>query len=47
MRIPFLDLQAYYLGIKNEIIAAIQPGVSPQHFILGAEGEAEEKFGLG
>ncbi len=43
MRIPQLDLQAQYAGLKDEIQAALQRVCDSQRFILGPEGEALER----
>ncbi len=39
---PFLDLQAQYLQIRHEIIAAIMDVMESQHFILGPQVEGLE-----
>jgi dTDP-4-amino-4,6-dideoxygalactose transaminase len=43
MRIPQLDLQAQYAGLKGEIQAALARVCASQRFILGPEGEAMER----
>jgi dTDP-4-amino-4,6-dideoxygalactose transaminase len=43
MQVPFLDLKAQYISIKDEIDAAIRRVVESQYFILGPEVEAPEK----
>jgi dTDP-4-amino-4,6-dideoxygalactose transaminase len=43
MRFPFLDLQAQYAGIKDEVLAAAAQVLESQHFILGPEVQALEK----
>jgi len=43
MNIPFIDLNAQYLSIKNEIDAAISRVVSKGNFILGPEVKAFEE----
>lgn len=35
MKVPLLDLQAQYLGIKSEVDAAVASVMASQHFILG------------
>src|SRR5262245_29791565 len=47
---PFVDLQAQFSGIKDEIMAALQRVMESQHFVLGpevAEFEAEVARSLG
>jgi dTDP-4-amino-4,6-dideoxygalactose transaminase len=40
---PFLDLQAQYAGIREEVESAIRHVMESQHFILGPEVEALER----
>ena len=43
MKVPFLDLKAQYLKIKDKIDRVISEVISEQHFILGPKVEALEK----
>ena len=43
MRIPLLDLQAQYLPLRDEILAAIARVCDSQRFIMGPEVEALER----
>ncbi len=43
MRVPLLDLQAQYEGLREETRAAIERVMESQHFILGSEVEELEK----
>lgn len=42
MRVPQIDLQAQYAGLKEELRAAVARVCESQRFILGPEGEALE-----
>lgn len=42
-RMPFLDLKAQYVGIRQEVFDAVTRTLESQHFILGPEVEAFEK----
>jgi dTDP-4-amino-4,6-dideoxygalactose transaminase len=41
--VPMLDLQRQYLGIRSEVMAAIEKVCASQRYILGAEVEALER----
>lgn len=41
--LPFLDLKAQFVSIRQEILDAVQRTLESQHFILGPEVEALEK----
>lgn len=41
--VPMLDLQRQYLGIRSEVMAAIEKVCASQRYILGAEAEALER----
>jgi dTDP-4-amino-4,6-dideoxygalactose transaminase len=41
--LPFLDLQAQYAGIRDEVLVAVTRTLESQHFILGPEVQAFEK----
>ena len=42
MKVPFLDLQGQYLGLREELLAAVTRVMDSQRFVLGDEGRALE-----
>ena len=42
MKVPLLDLQGQYLGLREELLAAVTRVMDSQRFVLGDEGRALE-----